>query len=884
MSDLCKHIESVLADEGAGALRHDEDAMRHAAECETCYALLEACAQLDEGLAGLPAIDAPEATVAALLARPELKQAAAEGGAPATVAVQKTRRRPTNRTLGLAAAASLLLAVALGVVDYRSGGPVADLVAGLESAPEKKDGRPLVLARVEQEGRTDTPSGPLDDENREFLHSLGYVGGGAEDKGESASPPPAVEKPRPRLKRKPSSDTALAEEERSRQLAEIQEFLEQAQEEPSTLVASADLEAVGDLSADKFSDESVEDLPVPSRFYQNVLTLAPGVQDSDGDGNANVHGSRNRDFKAQVGGVSNVDPLSGRQGSQINPNSIEEMEVITGGASVESDRVQGGFAETESDTAPADFDPAVAERFLAERSSVEGLSFVEASGYWANTYVPGDSELRLLQARLAAGDPSIVGAGPRALHAAVMRTAQPFDAPDRGALQVFLQSDRSGVEGRQRALIQVGLQATPGHGGRRPAMNVALVLDLPQDSDAGTAAALRALATALARSGEPGDRFRLYATGTPGREPDVGPAEFGYGRVGLVMDELLARRDGPADPSAGLVQRVKSAIEAVAGADDPDAPLGSSAVLVVTAAPLGPRSGALARLAHQSALAGIPVSVVGVGSGVVPEEIDRVALAGHGQRRLLAAAGDADELIERELAAASRAVARAVRLRIRLAPGVKLIDVPGSHRLDEAAAQRVRDGERMVDLRLARSLGIEADRGEDEQGVQVILPSFYAGDSHVILLDVVVPGPGPVADVVVRYKDLTRMRNGTVRAGLSLSDEPTEPGPLELNVLENLLARRLSETLRTAGRALAGGDREAAAALLEEQRQLLAGLRAAVPGLAGNSALANDVELLARYRKLISNRTVGDPSQLAYLSDSLRYAGWLRVLPPPSMR
>ena len=37
-------------------------------------------------------------------------------------------------------------------------------------------------------------------------------------------------------------------------------------------------------SSTKFSDEFVQDLPVPGRFYQNVLTLAPGVNDPDGDG------------------------------------------------------------------------------------------------------------------------------------------------------------------------------------------------------------------------------------------------------------------------------------------------------------------------------------------------------------------------------------------------------------------------------------------------------------------------------------------------------------------------------------------------------------------------------------------------------------------------
>jgi hypothetical protein len=94
----------------------------------------------------------------------------------------------------------------------------------------------------------------------------------------------------------------------------------------------------------RFSDQFIQDLPVPGRFYQNVLTMAPGVQDDDGDGNPTVHGSRARDFKAVVSGISNVDPLTGQRMSEVNPNSIEEMEVITAGAGVEFGRAQGGYA------------------------------------------------------------------------------------------------------------------------------------------------------------------------------------------------------------------------------------------------------------------------------------------------------------------------------------------------------------------------------------------------------------------------------------------------------------------------------------------------------------------------------------------------------------
>lgn len=102
-----------------------------------------------------------------------------------------------------------------------------------------------------------------------------------------------------------------------------------------------DLEQKG--SSTKYSDEFISDLPVAGRFYQNVLSLAPGVQDADGDGNPNVNGARDRDFRMAVGGVSNQDPLTGQWMNFVNPDSIESVEVITSGAGAEYGRAAGGF-------------------------------------------------------------------------------------------------------------------------------------------------------------------------------------------------------------------------------------------------------------------------------------------------------------------------------------------------------------------------------------------------------------------------------------------------------------------------------------------------------------------------------------------------------------
>ena len=94
-----------------------------------------------------------------------------------------------------------------------------------------------------------------------------------------------------------------------------------------------------------FSDNFMNNLPVAGREYQSVIVRSPGIQDEDQDGNPTVKGSRERDFKALIDGVSNVDPLTGTFMSDVNPDAIEEIEVITGGAGAEFSRAQGGFAK-----------------------------------------------------------------------------------------------------------------------------------------------------------------------------------------------------------------------------------------------------------------------------------------------------------------------------------------------------------------------------------------------------------------------------------------------------------------------------------------------------------------------------------------------------------
>ncbi|MFQ5973689.1 MAG: hypothetical protein ACE5Q3_15280, partial [Alphaproteobacteria bacterium] len=517
----------------------------------------------------------------------------------------------------------------------------------------------------------------------------------------------------------------------------------------------------------------------------------------------------------------------------------------------------------------------LARNFLESYRSLDDLSFQEPVGYWANTYIPGDPAMRLLEARLGAWNRTALGQNVR-LEQAVRQVRQPFDAPRDAALAVYLDADAPAIEGPTRLRVQVGLKGAERQGGHRPAMNIGLVVDLRTVGDAGTGARIRALISALEQARQPEDRFSLTVAGPSGGLL-VPPERFRHGPLRMAIDRMFGSTGHSPSPAVDLPQALALATESVRRGDDPEAILGSSLVLLVTGSSLANDLPALERMAHRNAVGGVPLSVVSMAIEDDLAHIDRLVAAGQGNRRILDSAQAADALIDRELHAASQAVARALRLRIRLAPGVELIDVLGSRPLGEPQAQRVREAEQAIDRRLARNLGIQADRGEDEEGIQIVIPNFHAGDAHVILLDVVAEGPGPVADVTVRYKDVVHLRNSVARASLTIDDDRGEPGPLERNVLKNLVAWEFARETRQVGRYLAADDPRRAASLIASLRDLIHGLRLEVPGWSTDPDLAADEAMLNEYLAVLASPAAGDIGQRQYLADSLRYAAFRKL-------
>jgi hypothetical protein len=525
-----------------------------------------------------------------------------------------------------------------------------------------------------------------------------------------------------------------------------------------------------------------------------------------------------------------------------------------------------GDPQTITIDVPRDLEQTRAPSFLPERDRIDALSFREARGYWASTYVPGDPAQVVLRRRLA----SFPAALALAERAEVSDLA--LDPPRSGAMALRVATDRASIEGSSRVLLQVGLRGARASAGRRPTLHTEVVIDARAPLDADAQARLRALLGALGRSREGADRIGVIAAGEHGGElVALGTMRFGEMSVAL---RRLEQATGGAPTS--LDQAVRSAIAAVGREGDAGSPLGTALVLVVTPSLDAADAALLEPIAHAGAIGGVTTSAIALGDTVDLDATERVALAGHGRRRSLASAPEAEQLIADEVRAASRVVARALRLRIRLAPGVQLVDVIGSRRLDERESERAVRAERAVDRTLAHDLGIAVDRHEDEDGIQILIPAFYADDEHAILLDLVAPGPGPVADVSLRYKDLLRLENASANERASIERGPTRRGPRARGVLAQLLAHELSASFRAAARALEAGQTDGARLILARVRARLDGVRAEVPELAGDRALARDGELSAAYEAALVSG-----AELAPLADSLRYAGRRRLHSDP---
>jgi hypothetical protein len=930
----CDAIQRRLAEDGVAAALSDAELQRHVEDCADCKAVLEDLRRLETALDQLPAHDATDALVASTL---EAVRGASSEARPSRMA--GFQRRHLAAVLAATVVIAATIGLSQNFMPFLTkesafnggvGGSVPSVTAEAEQSAEVPTSE-TEIASADHE--TDRPiagwssgSGTLDalSEAGERANEGAGEGIGAEKQMaqlEHAKPDVAQsrryrEEPRRAKEQAPvdeleralasrtrqqETDVRLRRESESlallgtptfegepdgqdREFGKSHRATEAANKREPNAVRGP-TEPVGSAKS-KTGDYSRENFQTGSDQF---AFAAPPVNEPMSDAGASASNEEEPDRRAPSSDEKkrpqhrqDTDRAGDLAARQLGRDSGAKDEVAASAPLPGTSTITGGVATFDDNRArdlsalsDRDGGRRLATSFLDRYASLEGLTFKDPTGYWSNTYIPGDPAMRLLQTRLRAWDRGRFGQHAR-LEEAARSVVQPFDPPEHAALALYLQADTSGIQGPTRLRVQVGLKGAQRQGGHRPAMNVGLVVDLRSIADDETRRRVRALINALERVRQPGDRFSLTVAG-PGGGMVVPPEQFRHGPLSVAMTRLFGEAPDPGSGDVDLVQAVSLAAQSVHEGADQSAILGASLVLLATGSSIADELSALERMAHDNAVRGVSLSVARLAAGADLDQVDRLVAAGQGHRRILNSADEADALIDRELHAASRAVARAVRLRIRLAPGVKLVDVLGSQRLEEPRAELVREAEQAIDRRLARNLGIQADRGRDEEGIQIVIPNFFANDSHVVLLDVVAEKPGPIADVTVRYKDVVYLRNGVARAQLTMAPGQSIVGPLERNVLKNLVAWELSRRTRLAGQYLEAGYWPEVGPLMVQLRDLIDELRLEVAGWSTDPDLVRDQAMLDDYLAVLSLPAARDDVQRGYLADSLRYAAFRKL-------
>ncbi len=457
--------------------------------------------------------------------------------------------------------------------------------------------------------------------------------------------------------------------------------------------------------------------------------------------------------------------------------------------------------------------PGPVQSFMDDYQSIDDIVTYPNDGFWANTYIPGDPAFRALAAQLTEQIASLPAFMLPMLDPSIFPARKPFDAPSDRAMSLSVSANKTFAQGPQRTLLQIGLQGAAFGQGHKPKLHTAMIWDLPPNLETHERANFEALLAAMLKSKGSEDQCALFIAGRK-TAIDVPPQSFRYGTL-----EIAKRKAFSTDPignPVSLATQIKQAARSF-GVDQNELTLCRS-ILIVSTRPFDELA-TIELIAQECARVGIQVSVISAGNKVPVEHLDRVALAGRGFRRLINDPHEAESLINRQIHAVSQVIARGLSLRIKLAEGVKLVQILGSYPLNQVQTEHVKAVEKDIDRQMAVELGIPEDRHLDEDGILIHLPLFMAGDQHIILLDLVTSEAGAVADVGLRYKDLIWSRNTIDRDHFSLSATPKSTTPSEFQVHKNLYTWHLSSTLRQAHKSVCNQDYATALELISTFKQ-----------------------------------------------------------------
>ena len=497
--------------------------------------------------------------------------------------------------------------------------------------------------------------------------------------------------------------------------------------------------------------------------------------------------------------------------------------------------------------------------FFASLDSTRPTSFLPRVCYFENTYLGGNAAYLQRLRRLDAEFPQ-----ERRPYVHAHLAPQPLDAPPSAGIALSASLSHRWLKTQGRIFMQIGLRGSNRYGWRRPPLDIVLVLD--HAALTSKAAATRLVTAVFRKRLDHRDRLGVVTVGPrPRTLAPLAPQRAHR----LTLDRLLESQTAPTglrDAALGEAMRHAGAL-LKAGSEQQSRIPGTQTVVVLT----GPRAHAVsvgaAAAAHDLTEQGMVTSVIEI---LAPGAESSgawwsVVANGHGNYHH-ASADKIAPAVHAELDTLSRVVARLLRLNIRLGRNAHAIRVLGSRVLTRHEVREVKAREVATDRNLSRSLGVKADRGDDDDGIQTVIPYFYGGDEHVILVELWIDKPEAVADITLRYKDMVKLGNATARTSVRLHNTPSPETLQHLAVRRNVRGFHLADTLKQ----MAVGVRSGAHGSIELARNQARVLKI------GNAPA--DTQMLGAFEVLMNDpRWTHQPQPRGLLADALELASLRRV-------
>jgi len=539
----------------------------------------------------------------------------------------------------------------------------------------------------------------------------------------------------------------------------------------------------------------------------------------------------------------------------------------------------GGCKRKGEDEATSAEPRAMMKAGMASKAGAEARSYslaeetasADPNAYYESTYQGGFGERERL-AKLVA-DGIVIDGEQVKLAAFTRRYEQSFAVPTDKALALSAETELAKVvkEGG-RTYLQVGLQAIRKEAPERAPLNLALVIDRSGSmGDQQKLEYAKQAAEDVVNRLESTDRLAIVTYDT---DATVGLAGAPLRNKEAALAVIGRLRPGNStNIHAGLTQGYREVREGLS----PDAV--NSVVLVsdgcITAGPADDAS--FRDLVGRSFDDGITTTTVGMGLDFNEHTMTLISREGKGNYHFINEPSAIAGIFDRELGDLTHVVAKAVRLRVALAPGVRLVRVLGSSQLSADETKDVKADERQIDKKVYEDLGIRQDRQEqpDEPGVKVVIPHFYLGDNHVVLLEIEIPrgsGKQKIADVYAKYKDVVFRQNREEHAVVSVDrarDKAAMVASVRRPVRKNRLGYETGEALLRAAKLLSDSRGSEAVKAVDDRMVVL--------GVAARDWQDQDIdadhELLGQYREVLAS-AARDPELGRYLAKSMTYSGY----------